>query len=576
MSTYLQGVTDVNAVIQPTAPNLQFNAQLLQASQSAYNANKKKVSDLYGSILNSSMTREDNIAARDQMFKMIQGDIKQMGSMDFSLDENVQSASNVFKSIYKNKGILKDMVWTDNFNNEMSRAESFKNCVDPDKCGGQYWQTGIDAMHYKRAEFKNADTASALNFDDVKYVPYNSTFDAAIKDLDKAKIKVTRDVIHGGYIMTTTNGQQVISPLAQAFQQSIGKDPRFHEMYKTQAYVDRNNFAHNAVATGQAKDLNEGFSLYFKHNSDRVTNSIKDEADRLHVQLGTLEDQVNKDASDVENGLLKEGTKAYQDAWNRKELYNSTLSAKEYIDFANKGDLYQNSHAAMSVLNEQWDNKMASHYLIQDINKAAETLANRDFSVTQKESEFALAQQKFDFDTKLEQQKSINAQKEINLKAQYGAYEHGNANATFQKTSDAEQAVKEAESLEFSKDSNFRKKYKDRTGVDYSDTEAEDPAKRKDQEAVTNQLNTELIKKKQDANEKLIKAGMPIKYHDLVTGSMLGSLDNDNALNSINNTAEHFKVSYQALVKSASDPNNSDKTLRELAKEIIKSQTKKK
>ena len=128
MATYIQGQADYISQIQPTEPNLAFDAQILQTKQAKYDANHKKVSDLYGSLLNASMTRSDNIQARDEFLKIINDDIKRMGGLDFSLDQNVQAAAGVFQSIYTNNNIVKDMVWTRNYNSEVDRGESFKNC----------------------------------------------------------------------------------------------------------------------------------------------------------------------------------------------------------------------------------------------------------------------------------------------------------------------------------------------------------------------------------------------------------------------------------------------------------------
>ena len=169
MATYLQGVSDYISQVQPTQPNLEFDAKILQVKQSQYDAGHKKVNDLYNSLLNSDLSRTDNIQARDEFFKMINTDIKKMSGMDFSLDENVTAATNVFKSVYADKNIVKDMVWTKNFNNQASRSEALKNCIDPKKCGGQWWETGDKYLQYKKQEFKNASSADAMNMEDVSY-----------------------------------------------------------------------------------------------------------------------------------------------------------------------------------------------------------------------------------------------------------------------------------------------------------------------------------------------------------------------------------------------------------------------
>ena len=86
MATFLNGVTDYVTQTNPTQSNLAFDQQALQTKEAAYLAGHKKVNDLYGSLLNSNMSRGENIAARDEFFKMVNQDIKRMGGLDFSLD----------------------------------------------------------------------------------------------------------------------------------------------------------------------------------------------------------------------------------------------------------------------------------------------------------------------------------------------------------------------------------------------------------------------------------------------------------------------------------------------------------
>lgn len=232
MATYIQGQNDYISQIQPTEPNLAFDAQILQAKQSKYDANHKKVSDLYGSLLNSSLTRTDNIQARDEFFKIINNDIKRMGSMDFSLDQNVEAAAGVFQSIYTNNNIVKDMVWTKNFNSEMERGEAFKNCRDADKCGGQWWEEGDKYLQYKKLEYKNASAGDALGMEDPSYVPYINVMDKAIKLAKDAGLSIKKDSFSpdGQYVVTTKNGVLLSSPLTQLFNQTLAKDPAYQKM----------------------------------------------------------------------------------------------------------------------------------------------------------------------------------------------------------------------------------------------------------------------------------------------------------------------------------------------------------
>ena len=233
MATYLQGVQDAVQSLRPPDPQLQFDAQLLATRQAKYDQAHAKLSKMYGTILNSGLTRDDNIAAREEFFKLIESDLQKIAGMDLSKDSNVSKAQNVFKQIYENDFLVKDMVWTKHFNNQLQRAEGFKNCRDPKECGGRYWEDGIKYMQYKREEFKNANQNESLQFANVDYIPHNNLLEEALekfKELDPEAKKVvpTQD---GKYRITYTNGKVIEKPLQDMFGQLYGNDPRFMDMY---------------------------------------------------------------------------------------------------------------------------------------------------------------------------------------------------------------------------------------------------------------------------------------------------------------------------------------------------------
>ena len=128
MATYLQGITDYIPQVQPFAPDFNFYAKSLQFSQGKADAARKQLSNIYGSLLNSPLTREDNTESREKFFKTIDQDIQRMAGMDLSLQQNVLAAKGVFNQMLDNKGIVKDMVWTKQFQGQQKKSQSFKKC----------------------------------------------------------------------------------------------------------------------------------------------------------------------------------------------------------------------------------------------------------------------------------------------------------------------------------------------------------------------------------------------------------------------------------------------------------------
>ena len=136
MATYLQGVTDYIPEIQPFQPDLNLLQTVVQTKQAQYKAGYDRISNVYGKLLNSELSRADNIENRDQYFTQIKNDIDRMATMDLSKVENVNAAYDVFKPILEDKYLQRDMVFTKNFNTQMGLSSYFKNCMDEKECGG--------------------------------------------------------------------------------------------------------------------------------------------------------------------------------------------------------------------------------------------------------------------------------------------------------------------------------------------------------------------------------------------------------------------------------------------------------
>ena len=389
MATYIQGQTDYISQIQPTEPNLAFDAQILQTKQAKYDANHKKVSDLYGSLLNSAMTRSDNIQARDEFFKIINDDIRRMGGLDFSLDQNVQAAAGVFQSIYENKNIVKDMVWTKNYNNEVNRMESFKNCIDEEKCGGMYWEEGDKYMQYKRMEYKNASAGDALGMGDVTFVPYKSVMKEAIKLAKDAGLNIEYDKLSadGNYMVTTKNGEILRSPLTALFNKTIGQNPQFAEMFKTKAYVDRNDWAYSKVNMGEFKDINEAQLGYVKQIDKQNQAKIEEQAEALNTDIGHLDQKTQELENDFKNERFKQGSEKYNQLIELKQLQESAKNAKAYTDQISS--ISPTNQAGIGALTDHIDNQNSYALFSSEIQGAVNTLIFKDAKSTMKADDFA-------------------------------------------------------------------------------------------------------------------------------------------------------------------------------------------
>ena len=407
MATYQPGVTDYISQIQPTEPNLAFDAQILQTKQTKFDANHQKISELYGSILNSSMSRNDNIAARDQFVKNINNDIVKMAGMDFSLDENVDAAANVFQAIYNNDHIVKDMVWTKNFQNEKSRGQALKNCVDPEKCGGQAWDQGDQYMEYKLKEFKDATNDESLGFENVEYIPYTNMMDKAMKYAKDNKLEISSDQLIGNYMVTTKNGPQAYGPLAELFTNLYANDPKLLKQYEAQAYVTRKNNV-GSIMSETGLDENAATSEYYRRQGtvqQEKINSILEQSnadeDYITDRISAIEEKIKAGKVAKESNLAKEYNALQQ-------LLPGAQQASQYIKLAKMTAEKANDNTYIRNMASQLDSRDAAIFMHDDITGAAKSIADNTMTQEKEADEFAKLSVKHQYDVMMEGIKQTN------------------------------------------------------------------------------------------------------------------------------------------------------------------------
>lgn len=372
MATYIQGVTDYIPQIQPFRPDYNFLGNILHAKQSRYDSAKRQISDLYGTLLNSPLSRDNNIKRRDEFFKNIEGEIKKISGLDLSLQQNVDQAQNVFKGFLDDNYIMKDMAWTKNFMNQTEKHNSLKNCNDPKKCGDlKAWETGLQELYYKRDEFRNASDDESLNFANAEYNGYYDWKPLALKAAKDLNYKAEQDTVTGQWIVHDENGKLIQGGLYTLFNNLYGDDPRVTSNYKSMAYVDRKNAAKAGVLEHGSeqeaekqyimKSINKGLS-----NLNSNLKTVSDAYDQVTSTVNELKQKNDK------NGLSPKDQAAYDNALQQQEyLKNAQDSLKSNID-----DIQNNIDANdINSLRSRSDLSNANTYKYEDMQGMAKAIA---------------------------------------------------------------------------------------------------------------------------------------------------------------------------------------------------------
>ena len=395
MATYIQGVTDYIPQIQPFKPDLNFYQGVLETKQAQYQAGYDKISNMYGTLLNSELSRGDNIERRDDFFNKIQNNIQKISGLDLSRGENVSAAGKIFQPLIDDKYMLKDMSFTKTYRDEQGKAQYFLNCTDEKKCGGKYWDGGVRALDYQKADFVDASIEESLGFQNPSYTPY---VDVYKKAMDFAKdmgfnIKTIDFTPDGRYRITTKNGPAMVTGLTEAFIRLSANDPATTAMYNTQAYLQRKDYtysnankfdgdklaAEKEYLFNQAKTINQTM-LALKKQSEKQLKEINNQkkvGDEV-TKTTPLNDEVDAAFINMLNGLPEETANA--EAVNA--MATDSLNNTDGIDYQNM---------SVSALRQRIDAATANELLFNDMEGAATSYAMNTMEQEMTEDKYALA-----------------------------------------------------------------------------------------------------------------------------------------------------------------------------------------
>jgi hypothetical protein len=390
MATYLSGVTDYIPQFQPFQPDYNFYSNVLQTKQTQYDTNWKALNKMYGQYYNADLTRDPNIAKKDNYLKQIEFNLQRVSQLDLSLEQNVDQATQIFKPFYEDKNLMKDMAWTKNYMSNVGFGESLKNAYDQ-KQRSQYWSDGIAAMNFKRDEFKEASDADALSFENATYTPYVNAVEKAqeiAKDagLSISSVDFSKD---GKWIVKTKNGEQLIEPLQKLFEARLGNDPGIQEVYKTQAYVNRKNYAYSNAAqfkgdknVAEMKYLENSFNVLKAQSAVRYLG-LKERSLSYDAKIKDLESQVEKGTASPEVKLMLSQYKMNKDINDqvlvRAEDEQKELSSGQSTATTSTG--FVNPFGDIKSLRYKVDNGMASTLMQKDLDEAANIFAFKDSEV---------------------------------------------------------------------------------------------------------------------------------------------------------------------------------------------------
>lgn len=274
MSTYVPGVETYLPDIKPFTPDYKFLSSVLQSRQDKYNRNWQATNDLYSKIVYAPLSREDNLDKREQYIEQIKPSIEKISGLDLSIQQNVDSAKAVFAPFYEDDLLVKDMLYTTNYQNEMAYANRLVSSPDKEQ-SSKWWETGIKDLQYKMQDFQNASGDAALAMGLPRYVNNINLYDMAEKYLSELDppLKLTKrfNDPNADYIITQTNGDLVTGQYLEMLKNKFIDDPAVQRAYYTQAFVQGRDFADKGIKTGEFSSIQQGQEAWAQQTIDLIT-----------------------------------------------------------------------------------------------------------------------------------------------------------------------------------------------------------------------------------------------------------------------------------------------------------------
>ena len=300
MATYIPNVTDVFPEIQPFKPDYSFLQSALATKQAQYNAAFEQLNSVYGSVLNAPLTRGINQERRAEFLKAADNNIKKITSLDLSLPQNVQTASNVFKPFYDDKNLVWDMTWTKGWQSELQKAEALKDC-NTEECKDQYWDTGVQALGYQRQDFSKASDEEAMRMGKASYTPYVNVQKKALDYLQKAGFDINTVEFKGNWIIKHQNGKVAVEPMYQYINAIMGTDPDVRKYYDTLEYVNYKSFINKNAETYGGEE--QAAAVY----ADEILSSLPKEYNKYVTDLKNSYDRSKRRVAESEQFIKQNG-----------------------------------------------------------------------------------------------------------------------------------------------------------------------------------------------------------------------------------------------------------------------------
>ena len=398
MATYVPGVPQYFPKLEPFTPDYKFLSSVLDSRTDRYNKNYKAVNDLYSKVVYGNLSREDTKSIRNQYAENLGPKLQQVSGMDLSMVQNTEAAKSLFKPFFEDDLIVKDLVTTRQYQNEMSYVNQLQNSPDRQQ-REMYWTTGLKKMQFEMEDFINASEQDAIKMAAPKYTPDADLYEMAMEHLKASGLTadITEPSKDGMWNIRRKNGDLITRQALQDVQMSLKDDPRVVNAYYADSFVRSRDFAAKGMEAGQFANVKEGQAAWATEQVNRVEKLIA----AKNVKLKDENQKLANISVDWENYSKTYGVnpdsdeeKAMNESMSIYEATKAALAGNNNALSDNKG---VNQEDFQGLLNRA-HSLLMHHNMEGDLQAAAIAYSNIDKVVDMQESTLQKQKIKFRFD----------------------------------------------------------------------------------------------------------------------------------------------------------------------------------
>ena len=409
MATYIKGAQSYGREIKPFTPDYKFLSNALGTMQNRYDSNYKQLNDQYSKVVYADVSREDTQNIRDQYTQKLIPEMEKLSGLDLSLRQNVDAAQGLFKPFYENDLIIKDMVFTSAFKKNSQLAEILKKSDDSEQ-RKKYWDIGMKGMEYQMQDFLSADREGALRMGLPQYVENVDLYSMGMKILEDAGFKdveIQMPPKKGDpFIVTKKNGDLRVPGAYNYLMNTLKKDPRVLNAYRTSGLVNARSFAENGMANGLYSSIEEGKSVWAQNTLNEIRNRNQTAHPIIQAKYReALEVKNNWENYQKEEGIIEGG----QEEIAMLKALEEFDSAEEKLNNSNENlQRFQTSSESEKDLNFAYSMLM-DYNISNDILGAAIAFSDKDKSIKIDVNQYTLEDVKFSHSKSLKKlQASLN------------------------------------------------------------------------------------------------------------------------------------------------------------------------